>query len=343
MKSVRLCFRCLKSGHMYKFCSVKTKCSKCDGSHHSIMHTNSSVNPGGEMFSNKLKPDVISALMGKDMEAGTTDCTMAIIPVQVKMRGCFQSFKTYAFLDPGSSVSFCTLNVMKLLGCSGRRTKLTIDTMGSSHTMVSYLIKGMQLGDLTLETVIDLPDIYTKDNMPVSHGHIPTSDDIRKWANLKGIDLPVLDAEIGLLIGNNVPDAYSPLEIKTGPPGSPHSVRSALGWIIWNLFIDSSRLRPTVNRAEIQAVQDLENLRQMVQQTASLDFPERAIDDVKENSQDDNSFIKKLNKTLKFEDGHYTIGLPFRKDQVSLPNNKSHAECRLNSLVNKIKRNPLYH
>jgi hypothetical protein len=38
------------------------------------------------------------------------------------------------------------------------------------------------------------------------------------------------------MIGNNVPDAYTPFKVATGPSGSPHSTKTRLGWIVWNLI-----------------------------------------------------------------------------------------------------------
>ena len=48
--------------------------------------------------------------------------------------------------------------------------------------------------------------------------------------------IPEVDTETGLVIGNKVPDAYAPLEVITGPSGSPHATRTKLGWIVWNLL-----------------------------------------------------------------------------------------------------------
>jgi hypothetical protein len=49
------------------------------------------------------------------------------------------------------------------------------------------------------------------------------------WIHLSNITLPNVTAEIGLLIGSNVPDAYAPFEVVTGPSGSPHATRTRLG------------------------------------------------------------------------------------------------------------------
>ena len=93
--------------------------------------------------------------------------------------------------------------------------------------------------------------------MPVSHRHIPLQSDLNKWDHLKDVEIPEIDASIGLLIGINVPDAYSPLEIRTGPTGSPHATRTRIGWIPWNIMRDqdSATYGVTANYAKVVANQ----------------------------------------------------------------------------------------
>ena len=40
--------------------------------------------------------------------------------------------------------------------------------------------------------------------IPVSHDDIPTSEDLKAWPHLHSIELQDIDADIGLMIGNNV-------------------------------------------------------------------------------------------------------------------------------------------
>ncbi len=89
----------------------------------------------------------------------------------------------------------------------------------------------LEISDIHSQNTIDLPGEYTKDNIPVTHDHIPTDDDLSNWAHMKGVCPPKINAKIGLLIGNNVPDAYTPLDLKTGPRGSPYAAKTLLGWV----------------------------------------------------------------------------------------------------------------
>lgn len=50
---------------------------------------------------------LVSLKSGKDTGVGK-DCSLAIVPVQIKVSTGNKSISTYAFLDPGSSATFCT-------------------------------------------------------------------------------------------------------------------------------------------------------------------------------------------------------------------------------------------
>ncbi|CAG2245419.1 unnamed protein product [Mytilus edulis] len=276
--------------------------------------------------------------------AGDMSCAMAIIPVRVKLKNKAPCVETYAFFDSGSSVSFCTENLLHKLGGNGKRMQITLNTMGEPYKMTTYAVSGLQVLDLEMNDVVELPRVYTKDEMPVSVDHIPKQEEISKWSHLSGIKWPNLDASIGLMIGNNVPDAYTPFEVATGPSGSPHATRTRLGWIIWNMIRECTGTNKVVNRVEMSAIHEEEHsrLNELVEKSMNFDFPERIIDDKRENSVDDNSFLDYVNKNIHFEKGQYYIPLPFRDSNVKLPNNASQGQQRLRSLKNKFIKNPKF-
>ena len=103
---------------------------------------------------------------------------------------------------------------MYQLGVEGKSITLEMDTTGSTHH--AYIPNQ--------ET-----PIYTKDKMPVSKKHIPTSHDRSKWTHLNGSVLPKVDADLIILIGNNVMDACATLEVRTCLGGAHYMSRSILG------------------------------------------------------------------------------------------------------------------
>lgn len=204
--------------------------------------------------------------------------------------------------------------------------EIKLKTMGEPFNMNTYAVSGMQVMDLDMNNIIELPTIYTKDEIPVTKDHIPKQSEISRWSHLSDIKVPALDCEIGLMIGNNVADAYTPFELAIGPSGSPHATKTRLGWIVWNLVRNINNGDFVANRAHLMTVRQAEDhsrLEELLKHSINLDFPERIVDDKRENSLTDKKFIEYVNQSIRFENEHYTIGLPFRDQNLKLPNNES--------------------
>ena len=86
-----------------------------------------------------------------------------------------------------------------------------METMGLSYTTNTWcVINGLEITDIDIQHVIQLPEIYTKESVPYTVGQIPTQKDIQHWS-------------------------LSSSRCETGPSGTPRATRTRLGWIVWNL------------------------------------------------------------------------------------------------------------
>lgn len=74
----------------------------------------------------------------------------------------------------------------------------------------------------------------------------------------------------------------------------------------------------------------------------NTDFNERVYDEKSEMSVDDKRFMNIANETVKVREGHYCINLPFKTDNITMPNNRLIAEQCLLNLKRKFKRDPNY-
>lgn len=346
-----ICFGCLKNGHRIMHCEEKKKCQKCSRYHHPLLHadyqspTRLATTVKDTKSEGNLSSEAPVVTAQCSMEVGSGMCTMAIIPVRIRRCNSTHSICTYAFLDRGSTVSFMTDGLVKELGATGRKTKISLDTMsGSNNVTDSQVLKGLELLSLDGMNVIKLSKLYSKQSIPVTNAHIPTNQDIARWSHLSSIQLPDVNAEIGLLIGNNEPDVYSPLEVVTGPCGSPHATRTLLGWTIWNLVRPTSQPSSTsmaVNRCEVTEIEEydsLEKLHELLRSSINLEFPELKINDRREHSQEDKRFIQHVDKSIQFQNGHYEIGLPFRDVNLKMPSNRDQVKQRLKGIKNRMQK-----
>ena len=349
LRSNGFCFGCLRLGHQKSNCRNKATCNVCERKHPTVLHIEKTETPlstsTGREIGNTVEQNQPRLL--SHMGAGSHDSAFAVVPVRVLLNNGPTHVDTYAFLDPGSNVSFCTENLMNRLGGHGKKVNITMDTMGVSHTMDTFRVKGLQICGLDSpnDHVIELPEVFTKEKMPVNRNHIPTYEDISEWPHLDEVTLPQIESDVDLLIGYNVPDAYAPLEVKIGPRGSPHAVRSLIGWILWSIVRrEAGELQ--VNQAEVIAISETEELRQLNQlyeKSVNMEFPERISDDRKENSQEDHAFLQKVESSMKLVDGHHELCLPFRDDRVQLPDNSGPVLQRLHSLKKKMIGNPQFY
>ncbi|XP_064624565.1 uncharacterized protein LOC135486033 [Lineus longissimus] len=337
LRAKRACFGCLKPNHRSKDCRHRLTCGVCQKRHPTVLHL-------------EKEPEKFTSNAGTiACSDGDAEVTMAIVPVRVKLKNQNRSIETYAFLDPGSTVNFCTESLMSRLGAGGKRAKITLDTMGSEHTYNTFILKNFEICDLHGHNTIHLLRAFTKDKIPVSSRHIPRTEDIRKWPHLDEVNLPEINGGIGLLIGNGVPDAYTPIKSVTGPQGSPHAVKTRLGWIAWNVVRDGEEadqpMCPVPVNTAVTAIEKIDHMQELdilVRSSFNHDFPEQGIEE-EALSQEDKRFMKLAEDSINFQNGHYEMRLPFREENTKLPNNKTQALQRLNSLKQKMRKNQKFY
>ena len=80
---------------------------------------------------------------------------------------------------------------------------------------------------------IRLPSVYTMNKLPLCKRDVPKPEDLRKWPRLDAVDMLKLDCDVGLMIGNNIPEAVEPWEVLHGKLGEPFAVKTKLGWKVW--------------------------------------------------------------------------------------------------------------
>ena len=251
----KMCFDCLSMGYMPTECSQTFTCEVCQGSHPTSLHKSSgNSSTPGQAGSNVLVPSVTQSQTANiEVQTQTpsvtpvTSCcvqseqteldTMPIIPVKVKLACSDSEIASHAFLDSGSSNTLITEHLMKQLGANGIKTTINLTTLNSHNMSVPcYAVSNIEICGLNEDKYITLPIVYTQESLPVSRQQIPTQDDISCWSYLSPIDVPVLDAGIGILIENNVPKAIEPWEVINSEGDGPYAVRTLLGCSINGLL-----------------------------------------------------------------------------------------------------------
>lgn len=99
--------------------------------------------------------------------ASNKEWTLAVIPVQVKHSRGSQIVQMYAFLDPGSSATFCTEALMTQLNAKGKKMWILLKMLGQEKPVTSYSITRLEVSGLNSNTFLDLPDASKR--IPAKH------------------------------------------------------------------------------------------------------------------------------------------------------------------------------
>ncbi|KAK0131196.1 hypothetical protein N1851_034101 [Merluccius polli] len=345
IKQNGVCFGCLeKAGHISKNCTKRLTCSICNKQHPSALHikVKEQASHASQQTSEQTLVSTIKVSRDAGEHAGAGDaqsfakCTMSIVPVQVKCSKGSKIINTYAFLDPGSSATFCTEKLMTKLNITGQKTNILLRTINQETSTSTYLVNGLEVSALNENNSIALPEVYTQKSMPVDVKNIPRKEKLSKWPYLSEVQIPILKAEVELLIGNNAPKAIEPWQVINSHGDGPYAVKTLLGWVIngpleTNAITDSRGYHDvTINRISVAKLEDL------IVQQYNHDFNE--IVDDKEMSVEDKRFVTIAEQSIKLQDGHYSIDLPFRNNSPVMPNNYQVAEQRLIGLKKKFNR-----
>jgi hypothetical protein len=345
MKNEGLCFGCLGRGHMSRYCKNRMTCQVCHQNHPSILHFNlkdkveSQVTKRDFGESAKVTSSLVSLDAGSLIGAGNDACKLSIVPVQVKLCKGTKVVQTYAFLDPVSTATFCTEELMTELNARGKKVKVLLKTMGQEKPVTSYKIPGMEVAGLKGNTFIQLPDVFSQESIPVCKDNIPTEEDLKEWPYLKDVELEPIEASIGLLIGANAPKVLEPWRVINSKGNGPFAVETLLGWVINGPLGHKdcmSDCHPVlVNRIDISSLEDI------LTQQYNQDFAEQHYEK-QEMSVEDKQFMNIVSDSAVLEDGHYYLKLPFREPGVNMPNNRHSALQRAQQLLKRFNKDQTF-
>ncbi len=264
----------------------------------------------------------------------------AIIPMRVRQKGG-KSVTTYVFYDNGSSSSFATKALQDALGVTGRDTLIQLHTMLGENCFTSQVLNGLIVSDIDGENDLELPVVYTRDDIPVDHRQIPRPEVIEHWPGLQNVAremhpyMPQI--EIGLLIGSNCPAAMEPLRVVPTNGSGPFAVLYRHGWTVNGpIGVDVKQEDSSIIDCHRICVFEAETTKEIltpasILKSFELDFSnldQGAVPDARGHSVEDQKFLISAQEGMRFVDGHYELPLPFRSDGKCLPNNYEQAVRR---------------
>ena len=141
--------------------------------------------------------------------------------------------ETYALLDTGLEVMLCHERLLKQLAVSGRKLNFTLSGMTGSTRVKSELVD-IVVSSMDDKMSVELPNVTTVDQMPISKSCIAKKGDVHKWPHLRDLPLEELETgEVMLVIRLQDKSAlFLPLEYRAAGEKDPVAIRYSLGWTV---------------------------------------------------------------------------------------------------------------
>ena len=347
VKELRLCFCCLSSrAHGVRLCRKPGKCGKggCERRHSSLLHDALVQLPRVHQSQNGVSADKEHGTYAKSYACGTggPEIALPIVQVDVRGEGKQESVRTLALLDPGSNRSFCSMSLLKTLGLHGDRTSLEMETLHDNKRTeaveIALEVSGVT-GRKKCRRLLMMKRVYALEKFPDLDGCVGA--DVTQWEHLRDLDVPRKDGtHVCLLIGQDVPGALMPLEVKKGGVvGEPYAVRTALGWIVNGVLSDEASCRGMASSyCAVAPSRQEDALDKQVQQFWNLDTGQYLAGGVPQMSIEDRAVVQRWSESIKLEDEHYVLEIPFKGEKPLLPDNRVVAERRLMSLGRRLSR-----
>ena len=348
----KLCFRCLADGHRGEACLRSRVCglNGCTSTHHRMLHEDKTDDKtsrnesavGSDLSSTSVGGAADEGEIGERTHVTTTTMKltapsefMALRTVPVYLTNGSKQVKVNALLDEGSSRSYLNSDVAAELGLEGRPQELTVNVLNDNQEKLNSLVVEFTISSLD-GTVRKLASAYTTRRVTGSMHVVDWNRYKSKWKHLKALKFPQVGPRpiVDLLIGVDLSDLLYSIEDVRGGPGEPIARLTPLGWTcIGNPQLNAGRAQ--TNFAFF--VKDSHELNTLVRRFWEIEEPGKKIQIVKPEEKRARDAVT---ETLRLEDGHYSVGLPWKTKDPELPDNFQMALRRLQNTEKRLQKSP---
>ena len=333
-KSLHVCFRCLSSSHEGRNCPRSRVCgiSGCDRTHHNLLHS------GPEMFT-KPQPERSTRLAEGTARSHTSTTSqfeldpvyVALRTVPIVLRNEAKSIRVNALLDDASTKSYINSDIAAELGLEGEPVTLKVNVLNDcetelcNSTLVEFQIESVD-GKTTRPAMAHTTNRVTG-NMSVVNWNRKKD----RWQHLHGLKFPQVGKRpiVDVLIGVDQADLHCSLQEVMGEPGEPIARLTPLGWTC----IGYPNMDSTHPRTNVTFTQHLNTeLNELVRRFWEIEEPlPTAL------VRPDEKYATEIaSKSLRYSDGRYCVGIPWKKEMPELPNNYNMALHRLQNTEKRL-------
>ncbi|XP_048846374.1 uncharacterized protein LOC125717469 [Brienomyrus brachyistius] len=339
----KMCFACLRVGHVSKNCKKKATCNICRQCHPTPLHEERPQGRKPEASEQEQENSVALC----NVKGDACDRTSMTVPVWISCVGknCTETL-VYALLDTQSSNTFIDQEVCHNIQADTEPIVLKLSTMTNRGSRVNcQRATGLRVRGYYSQEYIELPPAYTREYIPLEQNSIPTCETAKRWNHLLCIssEIPdLLNCPVGLLIGYDCSRALKPRQVISGEEFEPYAVKTDLGWSIVGSKTSHNSSRDVTGLCHRISVKELPSIAPTsIIKALEMDFLDTTSRE-KTVSQEDMQFLHLLSEKIQHnKEGHLEMPLPFRV-RPQLPNNRQLAMVRLKHLKRKMMKSSKY-
>ena len=365
VKASQVCFCCLNQGCRISLCPRKRVCgvNGCNRHHSRLLHFDRSsssekkryahvhtvhtgqppVSPGSGVPHVPVAPSTQISYEGdspcgqgsisvSNASTGTSIVRLPVLPIEVDnlKRDSGTAQQVLALLDSGSTSTFVTQGLVDKLKAHGAVVRYQLYTVSQTSNCTSRIVSISILNGkrepFVLHNVFVIPEIPSK--------YVGYHVDTLKFPHLKDIPFPEWEEsrKAELLIGMDNAYLVLPLQIIRGRNEriEPFGLLTHLGWTVAGPVGSPTLSAPSCHFTSLE------------EQVDKWWQVESDVGSIKAMSVNDKRVLDLWDKTCKFEEGHYSLPIPWREGFPAFPDNFFMAKCRLDSLLKKLHSNGTY-
>ncbi|CDW53743.1 RVT 1 and Peptidase A17 and DUF1758 domain contai ning protein [Trichuris trichiura] len=330
------CRCCLKTGHLARDCRRRRcKVVGCDKFHHDLLHSHS-----GSLMALRPRKLTKSATELHDaiVQVGFSDTRSKERVFLQTAQGTLKSAsgrrsKVTVLLDVGSQRSFIRKDIAEGLRLEGHSEKVIISTLGGKlskigkHKCVTFTLHGKGGGKGTVVSALCIDRICS-----VLESNPPLKEE---WSHLQGVTLgdsfPRGPATVDVLISADYYHDFMKFGQLRGQVGQAIAVQSTLGWIV------GGKSETSIHQREISALyatieQQLDEDLRKFWEVESLSLEKS---DTCESIGTDNA---NQQCGVAFDGERYTVSLPWKTEDLVLPDNYHMALQKLKQTEARLSR-----
>ena len=243
VKSCKLCLKCLSARHRTPECTKERTCSVAGwkGAYHhtslqcprEIKQKETSLQDTSSETSLAEGSSEKASSYSSTNQQPHSDFDVYLCVVPVFIRSGDKEYCTYAFLDQGSSHTFCDDHLIEVLQVDGSQSKISLQTLNGLNKDQPPTVCELVVSDLNKLSSFVLPSVHSVKTIPVKPNAIKgkSVEEMPQLPHLRDISFRELrGAKVSLLIGADVREMFCIKSYRKGPCGTPVAIESPLGW-----------------------------------------------------------------------------------------------------------------